>query len=92
MREELRECPFCGSSSVTIVLGVGLMWSAGCNECGCRTQEYLHSVDAVTAWNRRPDQRGRQKDPDEEPRRVSEIMADMMGDMADLTDTKEVPF
>ena len=55
MTKKLKDCPFCGSSDITQVLTVGLRWIIGCNNCGVRTREYTSSLEAVTAWNRRPD-------------------------------------
>ena len=51
--EKLRDCPFCGSRNVGKHLGVGLMWTVGCDDCGSRTKECTYSIDAVTSWNRR---------------------------------------
>ncbi len=69
-------------------LGIALTWTVGCNRCGCRTAEYFRAIDAVDSWNRRTD------DTDE-PRRISEIMSDMMSTidpMPELVDQKCTPF
>ncbi|MBQ7216955.1 MAG: Lar family restriction alleviation protein [Synergistaceae bacterium] len=79
-QDKLESCPFCGSDNVSQVLMPGFSWIVGCNECGCRTSEYTHSADAVTAWNRRADQK-------DDTRSVEDIMADM-----GMSSMKETPF
>ena len=64
-------CPFCGSKSVQKALLPGFSWVIGCNDCGCRTKEYISSLDAAAAWNRRV------VDPDDDPRSVREVMGEM---------------
>ena len=71
MNEPLKNCPFCGSKDVTKSLGVGMKWTVGCNNCGCRTRECTHSIDAEDSWNRRVND-------DCETQRISNIVADMM--------------
>ena len=69
--ENLKTCPFCGSKDVTKSLGIGLKWTAGCNNCGCRTRECTHSIDAVNSWNRRAADQ-------EEAKHISAVMDEMM--------------
>ena len=88
MCEELKPCPFCGSEDVVKNLGISLVWTVGCNKCGCRTAEYFLAIDAVDSWNRRANNT-------DEPRRISEIMSDMMpmiDSMPEMVDQKCTPF
>ena len=62
MRDKLRECPFCGSKDVSKRLTPGLAWAVGCDNCGCRTREYISSLDAETAWDRRADSKPEESD------------------------------
>lgn len=80
-----KNCPFCGSNDIHKSLMPGMTWVVGCNNCGCRTQEYTHSVDAEDSWNRRA---GDQNNPaaddgthstkdDDDFRSAREIIMDM---------------
>lgn len=53
---ELKPCPFCGSSKVGCeVVFIARAWVAGCYDCGAQTgrPEGQERDAAVAAWNRR---------------------------------------
>lgn len=62
MGQELKACPFCGSSKVTVdnVMANGDTWGVTCHTDGCHGNiyrpncEYATKAYAVEAWNRRP--------------------------------------
>lgn len=54
--KDLKNCPFCGSKDVRKYLTIGMKWITGCNNCGARTAEFDYSLDAVSSWDRRPEQ------------------------------------
>ena len=57
--EELKNCPKCRGSHCVITL-VGVYW-AECLDCGCQTEGYGTSAEAIKAWNERtPDPRLRE--------------------------------
>ena len=47
---ELEPCPFCGGEAFMIH---GYDYRVECDNCGCRTQEYVSQEDAAEAWNNR---------------------------------------
>lgn len=56
---ELRECPKCWSTAVTIVYTIDCKRFRGeCQPCGFRTPDYFTKAEAIEAWNARtPDPR-----------------------------------
>jgi Lar family restriction alleviation protein len=55
MSDNLKACPFCGSSDVHIVkdnYGNSLWWVA-CYNCGAESKPHKSIAEAVEAWNRR---------------------------------------
>ena len=90
--EKLRDCPFCGSKDVMKSLGVGLKWTVGCNNCGCRTKECTHSIDAVTSWNRRADDPAEEFDIEGCRERAQEFADNLAASMPGMFALKDVPF
>lgn len=60
MSDELKACPFCGSSTTTDIgvrgsVGYGHGWQVWCNECGNgQSGWYAHKEYAAESWNTRP--------------------------------------
>jgi len=52
MREELKPCPFCGSSNVRFYERRGA-YQAACMDCEARAQYAYSRKEAVSNWNRR---------------------------------------
>ena len=59
---ELKPCPFCGSSNVTLEVEYGSDCGYGfgghtviCNNCGVQTIYYETKEEAIEAWNKRAD-------------------------------------
>jgi Lar family restriction alleviation protein len=54
MSEELRHCPFCGSSDVKVSEITSDSFKVVCQKCCCRTGiNHISAEQAIAAWNRR---------------------------------------
>ena len=58
MVEELNPCPFCGGEPKLYTLEKQALACVRCGECGCQTALLFSPVEAITAWNARPDNAG----------------------------------
>lgn len=55
MSEELKPCPFCGSTNVCVFRKPWYQrWYATCNDCCGMTDDFKTNEDAINAWNHRP--------------------------------------
>lgn len=52
---ELKPCPFCEESKMVFARKILTRnrWHVLCDNCKCRTGQYLTRQEAVEAWNRR---------------------------------------
>lgn len=57
MTDEIKDCPFCGKSSVHIeetrVDAETTWWGICCHDCGCQVSPRVSEQDAIAAWNTR---------------------------------------
>lgn len=59
VKNELKPCPFCGSTSTGVVETAygnyeNIFYFAVCDSCGSRTKSFRDGDEAAEAWNRRP--------------------------------------
>lgn len=50
MMADLKPCPCCGGAANL------KRFHVKCTHCWLRTDDYTHNIDAIAAWNRRPDE------------------------------------
>ena len=57
MSEELKPCPFCGSSGITLMEEVAESseWSVCCWDCDVTGPQFEDAPDAIAHWNTRPE-------------------------------------
>lgn len=58
MIEEVKQCPSCGHQP-SVYRGLRHRYSVGCERCNNRTKTYFKLEDAITAWNRRINEQGK---------------------------------
>ena len=52
MAQEIKPCPFCGSSDCEVVDGIHYNdWVVRCNSCGANGAAFAYGQDAVEKWN-----------------------------------------
>ena len=52
MKNELKPCPFCGSTEIKVDDDQGFYF-VYCDQCVCETAKYVTEDKAIEAWNRR---------------------------------------
>lgn len=50
MKEELRNCPFCGSDAPHLIEGSSMSWVV-CTECGADGPMAITTTGAIRKWN-----------------------------------------
>ena len=53
MQNELKPCPFCGSTNIDITEYAAVMVFVQCDDCGATFPHFDGKEEAVSAWNRR---------------------------------------
>ncbi len=88
MSEELKPCPFCGSTEIRYGYGplFPVVW---CNKCDAQVQDVDDVDDAIKLWNTRPIEDALNKrvaELEESATKANEILVDYMGQWAGVNE------